>query len=184
MSHPSNGCCCATSSGHYCKRTILIVLLHIIVIVLKCILLKCRVCSSLLLCFFIVIFVRWGIPAPSLINFGLDQNGFVASHSHKGQNPNHGHDDEQDGHTCAHQPCSSHPQVTPLTHVPEVVSYEAAKAQTRPIIQRPFVGGHKNIVHGHRCVILPANRKVAWVVCADAVMVAVVRMAERGAAVV
>lgn len=32
--------------------------------------------------------------------------------------------------------------------------------------------------------LLPANRKRAWVVCADAVMVAVVRMAEGGAAVV
>lgn len=33
-------------------------------------------------------------------------------------------------------------------------------------------------------MFLPANRKLAWVVCADAVMVAVVRMADRGAAVV
>lgn len=31
---------------------------------------------------------------------------------------------------------------------------------------------------------LPANGRLAWVVCADAVMVAVVRMADRGAAVV
>lgn len=31
---------------------------------------------------------------------------------------------------------------------------------------------------------LPTNWKLAWVVCADAVMVAVVRVADRGAAVI
>lgn len=132
---------------------------------------------SVHLCFI----VRWGVPAPRLIHFGLDQNGLVASHSHKGQNSNHRYYDEQDGHTCAHEPRSSHPQVTPLTHVPEVVSHEAAEAQTHTHLIR---GGHSDTARGNVRRLLPTNRELSRVVRADAVMVAVVGMADGGAAVV
>lgn len=45
-------------------------------------------------------------------------------------------------------------------------------------------GGEKHNVCVCVCVLLPAYWKLVWVVCADAVVVAVVRVADRGAAVV
>ena len=40
-------------------------------------------------------------------------------------------------------------------------------------------------IHASVCVMfLPANWKLAWVVCADAMVVAVVKVADRGTAIV
>lgn len=71
------------------------------------------------------------VPAARLIHLGLDQNGPVASHRHHGQDADDRHDDEQDGEASAHETRPGHPHVTPLAHVPEVLTHEASGPEHR-----------------------------------------------------
>lgn len=82
----------------------------------------------------------------------------------------------------------SHPHVTLLTHIPEVLSYKAAKTQTKKHLLAQssprWTERYKISVQACLCVFLPANWKLARVVCTDAVVVAVVKVADRRTAIV
>ena len=75
-----------------------------------------RVCVRVCVC----------VPAPGLVDFGLDQHGSVAPHRRQGQDGHQGQRDQQDGQTRPHQPGSRHADVAALTHEPEVISRETA----------------------------------------------------------